>query len=191
LRGRTEAEADSLALAVRLLRDARTRLRARSVSVSAFHNGSAQQRQPEGDKAERGVPSDLQFPARADRAARIHGTGGGYQAGRNVRLAVRRAGPFQHDVPAMVRGSRVLRNRDRRARSRRDHVDRHGESVHTQYLSRILPARRNASPGSTYGKGSVAGRQVRCTRIHPSVGERKTGSDQLPAAWWRLDTADV
>ena len=77
-----------------------------------------------------------------------------------------RPGAVRHAVPAVVRGHRVRRHRDRRARAGGDHVDRRGEPVDPQHLQGVPAPRRHPARRGPPGQVRLAGRQGRRGAVH-------------------------
>ena len=69
-----------------------------------------------------------------------------------VRQQFRGAGAVPAQLPVLVCRRHVRRHRYRRAGAGRDHVDRGGQSLHPQRLSRIPPSTCDRPAGSADGK---------------------------------------
>ena len=146
------------------LLDARVRLRARAVPLSALGDGRARRAQPRHDQAQHGRAAGLQHRARAARPARLHGDRGRDRADRHGRQAGSehdRPAAVRRHVPVLVRGGRVRRDRDRRAGARGDHVDRGGEPVDAQHLQGVPQPRRHAGAGGALEQARLARGQGR------------------------------
>ena len=148
----------------------------------------------QGDPPQRGAAAGLFVPARADRAARLHGasrpasTRPEFADASRSTAQFRRAGAVPHDVPVLVRRRRLRRDRDRRAGAGRDHVDRRGQSVHAQHLQGVHQPGLHPGAGIADGQGRLAGRQVRRAGVHhlPAAAIR----DQSATARRHLDHPD-
>ena len=73
---------------------------------------------------------------------------------------------FLAHVPVLVRRVRLRRDRDRRAGAGSDHVDRRGQYLDAQRLSRVHQSRLHDEAGKPDGEMGLAGRQVRRPRLH-------------------------